>query len=229
MNNEQNQLNFESLVNEAINADTDDFFELARIFDLNPLTDFAGADLHETNLRGKNLQGANFKRTNFSSANLGNTDLRGANLSYSDLSGADLRNADLRDASLNFARVENAQFANNKGVYERLKLDLIERGAIFEEITLDIKGGILKDVTLDTDREVDINLEAYEEFTQSQETLEKYRGQYVAFYRGQFIDSDPDEKTLLKRLNKNYPEQSCLVELLVEKSPIIDMPLYDIV
>ena len=217
MNNEQNQLNFESLVNEAINADTDDFFELTKIFDLNPLTDFAGADLHETNLRGKNLQGANFKRTNFSSANLSNTDLRGANLSYSDLSGADLRNSDLSNANLSFTRVENAKFGNNKGIYERLKLDLIERGAIFEEITLDIE------------KEVDINLEAYEKFTRSQETLERYRGQYVAFYNGQFIDSDPDEKILLERLNKNCPEQSCLIKLLVEKSPIIDMPFYDIV
>jgi predicted aspartyl protease len=123
---------FESLIQRVIEADTNDFFEVAELLDLNPVTDLAGADLHEVDLSGGNLQGANLRWTILSGAKLVKTDLREADLSNADLSGADLSGADLTNAILKDISVENAQFIGTKGIYERIKLDLIKKGAIVE-------------------------------------------------------------------------------------------------
>ncbi len=116
------------------------------------------AYLNGANLRGANLRGANLNNTNLSNANLSNTYLNGsnlksvdlicANLSNANLSNANLSNAYLRGANLsnanlsnanlsgtnlNNTEVENTRFGNNLGISESLKLDLIARGAIFED------------------------------------------------------------------------------------------------
>ena len=210
MNKQQNNLSFDSLIDQVINAKTDDFFEIARIFDLNPLTDFAGADLHETNLKGKNLQGANFKKTNFSSANLSHTDLRGADLSYADLSGADLRNADLRGANLDYARVENAMFRNNQGIYERLRLSLIERGAnLYPTI----------------ESEPDNNMIAYRKLKQDQQWVNQYQGKYVIFVNGKWDGNAYDDRTEVDQLIKGkYAKQSnYFKKVTIEEEEPIDI------
>ena len=38
-----------------------------------------------------------------------------------------------------------------------------------------------------------------------------YSGEYVAIYRGELVDHDPDELTLLHRLDKNYPHDVVLM------------------
>ena len=100
------------------------------------------------NLRGADLKGVNLRSANLRSANLSSADLIGANLSYANLIGANLIganlrgvnlsyanliSADLRDADLSYANVENTRFGNNSGIAAKMKQDLIQRGAIFED------------------------------------------------------------------------------------------------
>jgi uncharacterized protein YjbI with pentapeptide repeats/DNA-binding Xre family transcriptional regulator len=90
--------------------------------------DLSGADLILANLSGANLSGADLIL-----ANLGGADLILANLSGANLSGADLRGANLRGADLSGADVEKTRFGDNQGISESIKLDLKQRGAIFED------------------------------------------------------------------------------------------------
>jgi hypothetical protein len=140
-----------------VEAQTNDFFDLAKIAGLDPLKDFVGADLSFVNLRGINLSYANLSnaflnRANLRDANLSSTvlshailnhanlyeaDLSHANLNYADMKGAILYGANLSCAKLDSARVEGSRFGWNKGLTEDLKRDLQQRGAIFEDSTGD--------------------------------------------------------------------------------------------
>lgn len=159
----------QALVDRIIAAKTDNFAELAKIANLNPALDFAGANLRGTtlsavdfssakldraNFRGAdlsdadfsdaNLQNAKFSGADLSGAFLGNADLKGADLHRSslalaNLSGANLCNANLvevnlTNANLGGANVESARFGNNSGISEEMKVNLQQRGAIFEEV-----------------------------------------------------------------------------------------------
>ncbi|NER89029.1 MAG: pentapeptide repeat-containing protein [Moorea sp. SIO3A2] len=111
--------------------------------------DLRGAKLSGAKLRGAKLSGAKLRDADLIRAYLSGADLRGADLIRADLRGADLRGADLRgaylirayliytnlsDANLSGAVVKNARFGNNSGIDESLKRDLIQRGAIFEDL-----------------------------------------------------------------------------------------------
>lgn len=48
--------------------------------------------------------------------------------------------------------------------------------------------------------------------------LEKYKGEYVAVYRGRLIDHDPDFATLYARINRQYPDEFVLIRQ-VETQP----------
>ncbi|MBD2472372.1 pentapeptide repeat-containing protein [Nostoc sp. FACHB-145] len=102
-----------------------------------------GADLSGANLSGANLSRVDLSRANLSRANLRGADLSRANLRGADLSRADLsranlsranlRGADLSGADLSRAIVENALFGGNLGLTKNMKLDLEQRGAIFND------------------------------------------------------------------------------------------------
>ncbi|NEN98828.1 MAG: pentapeptide repeat-containing protein [Moorea sp. SIO3I7] len=92
------------------------------------------ADLSEADLSEADLSEAYLSGAYLSSANLSNAYLRGTYLIYADLSEADLSSADLSDAKLSHAIVNNARFGDNSGIDESMKRDLIERGAIFEDL-----------------------------------------------------------------------------------------------
>lgn len=67
---------------------------------------------------------------------LSDTDLSGADLSRAYLSGANLSEAylsNLSGANLSGAEVQYARFGRNLGTSDSMKLDLIKRGAIFED------------------------------------------------------------------------------------------------
>jgi uncharacterized protein YjbI with pentapeptide repeats len=101
-------------------------------------TKFNRAKLCHTDLRGAKLTLANLLDTNLSHANLSGADLTRSNLSNADLSNADLSNAKLMLANLSGTNLSGAdvnytQFGNNVGISESMRLDLISRGAIFED------------------------------------------------------------------------------------------------
>jgi uncharacterized protein YjbI with pentapeptide repeats len=96
-------------------------------------TDLHGANLHGANLRGANLHGANLHGANLREANLHGADLRGADLRGDFLRETDLREADLFNANLYDAIVEQADFSGSRGLSKADKLDLIRRGAIFND------------------------------------------------------------------------------------------------
>ncbi len=118
----------------------------------------SGSDLSGAHLSGANLSGANLSGANLSGANLSGANLSGANLSRADLSDAELFRAELIGANLfrtNLFRselgaanliaanliganlidvnVESTRFTDCLGISESLKLDLINRGAIFND------------------------------------------------------------------------------------------------
>lgn len=153
MDEEQFLKEFQEVMQRVIEAETNDFFELAKILGRDPKNDLAGADLSEVNLSGGDLRGANLRKT----------DLVGADLSQSDLSGADLTKADLSDANLtetNFiktnltetifkdAKLKYARFGNNPGLSEDMKLDLGKRGAIFENYHPEVEDNELREIEM---------------------------------------------------------------------------------
>ncbi|NEQ07667.1 MAG: pentapeptide repeat-containing protein [Moorea sp. SIO4E2] len=92
------------------------------------------ADLTEADLSEADLSEAYLSGAYLSSANLSHAYLRGTYLIYADLSEAYLSDADLSDAKLSRAKVKNARFGYNSGIDPLMKVDLIERGAIFEDL-----------------------------------------------------------------------------------------------
>ena len=100
--------------------------------------DLSSAYLSGANLRGAILIAANLVGANLIGANLRYAYLSGANLSGADLSGADLSgayliNTNLINTDLTSTNVERTTFGYNQGISESMKLDLISRGAIFED------------------------------------------------------------------------------------------------
>ncbi|MBD2115247.1 MULTISPECIES: pentapeptide repeat-containing protein [Cyanophyceae] len=97
-----------------------------------------GADLREANLYGANLRGADLRRVNLHRADLSEAilvgaDLIGTNLREANLREATLSGADLREADFSGANVEKAFFANSSGLTPDTKLNLLLRGAIFQD------------------------------------------------------------------------------------------------
>ncbi|NEO88832.1 MAG: pentapeptide repeat-containing protein, partial [Moorea sp. SIO3G5] len=92
------------------------------------------ADLSEADLSEADLSEAYLSGAYLSSANLSHAYLRGAYLIYADLSDANLIYADLSDAKLSRAIVNKSRFGYNPGIDESMKRDLIQRGAMFEDV-----------------------------------------------------------------------------------------------
>lgn len=107
----ENLTQLEILIEQIYNAPIDDFIQLAKLANLNPLDDFAGSNLIAANLSGLSLGNANLYQTNFRGANLTDIDLSEANLSCSKLSGADLSGAYLGNANLRYADLHRASLA----------------------------------------------------------------------------------------------------------------------
>ena len=105
--------------------------------------DLRGANLREAYLSEANLSEANLSRADLSGANLSEVHLIGTNLIGANLIGANLIGANLIGADLSYTNVENARFANNLGISEDLKLDLINRGAIFDDSRGDRSGVLI--------------------------------------------------------------------------------------
>ena len=96
---------------------------------------FAGADLHDADLRGIKIVGANLHDSNLAGARLNDAKLVGINAHNSDFSRADLRGADLVGANLHDSRMSGATigdavlctrnhgddvtFNDDDGVYQR--------------------------------------------------------------------------------------------------------------
>ena len=97
-------------------------------------TDLTGAILEKSDLRQANLEKAILWAANLSGADLRQTNLSEADLSKSNLSGADLRQANLSQTNLTDANVEKTTFWQNEGLSDSLKQELIERGAIVQDL-----------------------------------------------------------------------------------------------
>ncbi|MGK7926078.1 MAG: pentapeptide repeat-containing protein [Spirulina sp.] len=117
-------------VKQIVCATTDNVLELAKIAELDPMTEFAGGNFLATNLNAIDLGGADLTRINLRGATLNDTDFNEANLQEAKLSGADLTGAFLENAQLKNANLYRASLAlvNLAGV------DL--RGADLQEANL---------------------------------------------------------------------------------------------
>jgi hypothetical protein len=110
-------LDLEVAIGHVVNGDSDDFFELARTLELNPLTDFEGSDLSGITLQpGSSLEGANLRSANLEGAVLAGVLFIDADLSAANLSGADLNNANLKGA--NFTGAHHLTVAQVKAARE---------------------------------------------------------------------------------------------------------------
>ena len=118
-----------NIIQRVQEAETDNFFELAKILGRDPKKDYAGANLHQCNLSNGDLKGAILRQTDLSNANLSGTDLSGA-----DLSGADLTYTNLSNAKLEGVIVVGTLFDNNIGLNSADEYNLQEKGAIFQDL-----------------------------------------------------------------------------------------------
>ncbi len=110
MNDDLSLQELEAQVQQILDAETNNFFELAKIAGINPLTDLKGADLRNSDLRKANLRGADLSYANLAGACLEQADLSRANLQGVNLSNANLSNANLSNANLSNAIVQAANF-----------------------------------------------------------------------------------------------------------------------
>jgi uncharacterized protein YjbI with pentapeptide repeats len=84
-------------------AKSDNFSELAQLAELDPLTDFTGANLLAAELSGISLGMANLYQANLRGANLTDADLSEINGRHASFKGADLSGALLANADLSYA------------------------------------------------------------------------------------------------------------------------------
>jgi uncharacterized protein YjbI with pentapeptide repeats len=85
------------------------------------------------NLRNIDLSNNKPNRINLSGADMSGADLSDADVSCADLSYADLSGTDLSGTDLSGTTVKNARFETNAGLTEDMKIDLVRRGAIFDQ------------------------------------------------------------------------------------------------
>ena len=210
----------EKIIQLVKEAKTDNFFELAEILGRNPKKDFAGADLHNCDLSGGDLRGADLRRTNLSSANLKGAKLRGADLSFADLSGADFTGADLRGTIFDNVRAENAIFCDNVGLYERLKLNLLDRGAIFTE---KLEQAPIPGEEEEDEVENDINDIAFNKLMKNPIECSKYNGKFVVFIRGKLIAVADDDSKIKQEIqnylfeNPRHKKESCFIKKVTQE------------
>jgi hypothetical protein len=232
INNESFEDELDQIIQLVQEANTDNFFELAEILGRNPKTDFAGANLPNCDLSDGDLEGANLRKTNLSSANLRGTNLRGADLSYSDISGADFTGADLTGTNFHQVQAENAIFCNNVGLYERLRLDLIDKEAKFVNLdvvdTEDIPENAIsaqKDMIALRDR---FNLRTVDEISRSQLLFNLYENKFIAIFNGKVIASEEDEIKRDQRIETflfYHPEYDILDVLKVHVTEKLRTPV----
>ncbi|NES18789.1 MAG: pentapeptide repeat-containing protein [Symploca sp. SIO3E6] len=100
MTNDEFLQEAQELIQNVVEADTNNFLEIAKIAGIDIKTELAGANLSGFNLRGADLCEADLRETNLNGANLSGANLRGANLSGANLRGANLSGANLSGANL---------------------------------------------------------------------------------------------------------------------------------
>jgi len=93
--------------------------------------DLSEANLENTKLNGADLSGAYLEGANLTNANLTNASLALSNLIGANLTNANLTNTNLQNTSLGQTIVKGAIFANNLGLTEEKKQELISKEAIF--------------------------------------------------------------------------------------------------
>jgi uncharacterized protein YjbI with pentapeptide repeats len=84
-------------------SSSNNFIELAQLVELNPLTDFTGANLLAAELSGVSLGTANLYQVNLRGANLTDADLSEVKANHASFKGADLSGALLANADLSYA------------------------------------------------------------------------------------------------------------------------------
>jgi hypothetical protein len=107
---------FEEAVELILKSPSSKFSDLSEITGINLKSDFAYANLQETDLSDVDFSGANLQETDFANStcirtNFSRANLYGANLSHADLSDANLSNADLMGADLTSANLEGVILA----------------------------------------------------------------------------------------------------------------------
>ena len=146
-------------VQEAVDADTNDFNQLVKILRFDPKTHFTAGDLSEFDLEGANLANADLHQTDFTQANMLDTDLSNSNLkgakfnhtnltkvdlTNTDLTGADLTDANLTDSNLSGARLQNikvtkATFRNIQGLTKADKKLLEQQSVEIDDERTDLE------------------------------------------------------------------------------------------
>lgn len=107
----ESYLQLQKLIDKVLNANTNQFLELAKIASFNPNTDFAGANLLGVQLNELNLSEINLERANLRGAILTDTDLSSAQLSLAIFRGADLSGAFLENSNLSYADLQKSSLA----------------------------------------------------------------------------------------------------------------------
>ncbi|MDY6938990.1 MAG: pentapeptide repeat-containing protein [Cyanobacteriota bacterium] len=98
----------QDLIQRVVEAETNNFIEIAKIANLDLRTDLVGANLSHFDLSHADLSHADLSHADLSHADLSHADLSHADLSHADLSHADLSHANLTGAICNHANLTGA-------------------------------------------------------------------------------------------------------------------------
>lgn len=162
-----------SIIQDVLDAKTDDFLELARLALLDIQHDFVGADLSNAKFEYSDLSdcdfhnayfdSAHFFSVNFANANLENCDFGHASLQFVDFSNANLKNAKLITAYLdrpkNYSREQLLESDLSKEQLDQLEETWKAREAEWEHRMQRIRKSVdqIKDI-LETHPELDVML-----------------------------------------------------------------------
>lgn len=103
---------FDTVFNKVLQSDSDNFVLLCKIANLDPKSDFAGADLKGVDLTDADLSAADLQGTDLSGSKLVRANLQGANLRGAILTNADLQGAVLVDADMTAADITQAELSD---------------------------------------------------------------------------------------------------------------------
>ncbi|MGO9607346.1 MAG: pentapeptide repeat-containing protein [Candidatus Binataceae bacterium] len=103
-------------IDRIVSAGDGNLLSLAKAAELDPKTDFAGADLKNLDLDNEVLDEFNFSHADLSNVSLKNASLRSVNFSAANLTGANLTGANLTGATVSSANLSLANLDDIKGI-----------------------------------------------------------------------------------------------------------------
>ncbi|MDJ0599217.1 MAG: pentapeptide repeat-containing protein [Crocosphaera sp.] len=196
---------YEQFIKHILEANPNDFFEAAKILNINITKDLAGSNLSKISLKDGNLKRANLRKADFTGTDLSYADLSYADLTEANLTCADLSYANLENSILTDANVENAIFRDNQGLSLAMQNYLLSQGALIQP-----------QVNKDTSRD--------EQSLPNQKKQKEHKIRYLAFIGNQLVKEGYNKHNLLKLIHQTEEYQNQPIRIEEIQSKELNLP-----